>query len=284
VTSTDASQPLRPCCSVCPIGRVELEDVAGVGAADQGEMSEGDDAAEGAAVSVMPEPETAEPVAESDRVGEDTEEARKPKVSRNPQAPSRQEIDEHYATHLPFRDWCPCCVRGKMKNPAHYRIDSHARGVEEVHLDYCFMEELKILVTRDRNTKVTFSDVVRYKGRGMDGDVERVHENIRRLGRKRLVLRTDQEPALVDLAEAVKEGRTDPTTIEHSPAGESQSNGFIERAIQTVEEQVRTYKLGLEERVKLTIPNAHPLSYMAGAARRRLHNQVSGWQRRQDGV
>jgi hypothetical protein len=75
------------------------------------------------------------------------------------------------------------------------------------------------------------------------------------LGRERVILRTDQEPALIDLAEAVKEDRDELATLEHSPAVETQSNGFVERAMQMVEEQVRTYKLGLEQRIKTSIPN-----------------------------
>jgi hypothetical protein len=65
-----------------------------------------------------------------------------------------------------------------MKNPSHRKVRDHDKGVEEVHLDYCFTEGLKILVTRDRNTRVTFSDLVRCKGRGLEGDVERVRDNI----------------------------------------------------------------------------------------------------------
>jgi hypothetical protein len=99
------------------------------------------------------------------QVGEDAVEAQKPRVSRNPCAPSRKEIDERYATHLQFRDRCPCCVQGKMENPSHRKVRDHDRGVDEVRLDYCFMDGLKMLVTRDRNTRVTFSDLVRCKGR-----------------------------------------------------------------------------------------------------------------------
>ena len=39
------------------------------------------------------------------------------------------------------------------------------------------------------------------------------------------------------------------TMPEQSPVGGSQSNGFLERAIQTVEDQIRTLNLALEERL-----------------------------------
>jgi hypothetical protein len=195
---------------------------------------------------------------EQSQAGEDVEEARRPKVPKTPCKPSQREIDEHYATHLPFRDWCPCCTRGKKKNPNHTLVPAHEREVEEVHVDQCFLENLKSLVMRGRNTRATFSDVVLYKGRGREGPVERVQANLRKLGHKRIIIRTDQEPALINLAKAAKEARAEAIGLEHSPAGESQSNGLVERATQTVEEQVRTYKLGLEQRIQSSIPNDHP--------------------------
>ena len=29
--------------------------------------------------------------------------------------PSQQEVDEHFLSHLPFRNWCPHCMKGKAK-------------------------------------------------------------------------------------------------------------------------------------------------------------------------
>ena len=46
--------------------------------------------------------------------------------------------------------------------------------------------------------------------------------------------------------------------IEPSPVGESQSNGFIERAVRSVEEIVRTHKLALESRLGERIAIDHP--------------------------
>lgn len=44
------------------------------------------------------------------------EEARKPKMRRSPEEPTRQEREEHELTHLPFRSWCPCYVAAKAKH------------------------------------------------------------------------------------------------------------------------------------------------------------------------
>ena len=41
------------------------------------------------------------------------EEAIRPKTRASPKQPSAEEVENHMVTHLPFRDWCPHCVRGK---------------------------------------------------------------------------------------------------------------------------------------------------------------------------
>jgi hypothetical protein len=35
------------------------------------------------------------------------EEAREPKVLRDPGAPTEAEVERHNVTHQPFRSWCP---------------------------------------------------------------------------------------------------------------------------------------------------------------------------------
>ena len=68
-----------------------------------------------------------------------------------------------------------------------------------------------------------------------------------KLGHNKVVLRSDQEPAIFDLIAGVFEARQDPTIPHNSPVGESQSNGFVERAVRTVKDQVRTLRLALQK-------------------------------------
>ena len=58
---------------------------------ETGNGSEGGDAEEGGAES-------------------EPEEARRVKTAKAPAKPSKEEVDEHMVTHLPFRSWCPHCV------------------------------------------------------------------------------------------------------------------------------------------------------------------------------
>ena len=48
------------------------------------------------------------------------------------------------------------------------------------------------------------------------------------------------------LQEEVKKRRSAETLLENSPAGDSRANGIAERAVQSVAEQVRVLRAGLE--------------------------------------
>ena len=52
---------------------------------------------------------------------QEVEEADKPKPICKPLRPIIKEVEEHNLTHLPFRNWCIFCVRGKAKDDPHTR-------------------------------------------------------------------------------------------------------------------------------------------------------------------
>ena len=62
------------------------------------------------------EEERAETEDEGNQEQEEANEAIAPKI---PIKPSQEEVDSHMLTHLPFRSWCPHCVRGKSKGKPH---------------------------------------------------------------------------------------------------------------------------------------------------------------------
>ena len=66
-----------------------------------------------------------------------------------------------------------------------------------------------------------------------------------------MILKADGEYAIGDLlSEVARERGCLGTAIERSPTGSSSSNGLAERAVQSLEEKMRTIKLDLEERVQ----------------------------------
>ena len=82
-------------------------------------------------------------VESSEGEGIDSEDARKPNVASCPREPIRQERMEHEITHLPYRSWCPHCVRGKAKEEAHNRRNSEEDRegrVLSISMDYCGLQ------------------------------------------------------------------------------------------------------------------------------------------------
>eukprot|EP00972_Heterocapsa_arctica_P045698 6743263-Heterocapsa_arctica.AAC.1 len=51
-------------------------------------------------------------------------EGRRPRMMANPRTPSRIEVDEHMATHIPYKAWCPHCVIGGGRDMQHFMKDA----------------------------------------------------------------------------------------------------------------------------------------------------------------
>ena len=153
-----------------------------------------------------------------------------PIVPKHGYRPSAREVEEHNATHVPFRNWCPFCVAGKAKEEPHHRRDSDR--VDDLHvvsMDYVYMEDksgviatedegeaaededeevkqkgMPILVVCDRESKYVTSTVVPRKGphpyaiKSLGRDIRDI------LGYQRLVVKDDQEPAILALRQETK--------------------------------------------------------------------------------
>ena len=69
----------------------------------------------------------------------------------------------------------------------------------------------------------------------------------------KITIKTDQEPAILAIAEDVIRMRaangSDETISENSPTYSHQSNGIVERGVQSVEGMIRTLRSALEERM-----------------------------------
>ena len=92
--------------------------------------------------------------------------------------PSQAEIDDHMATHIPFRSWCEFCVMGKSRNVSHKSVKSEEDSVPKVSIDYAYLGKSKdkqedehkeedgmpMLVMRDRKSKAVMANIVPAKG------------------------------------------------------------------------------------------------------------------------
>ena len=46
---------------------------------------------------------------------------RNPRKLPDPKMPSKEEVEEHYLTHLPHRSWRQFCIQGKGKVAPHFK-------------------------------------------------------------------------------------------------------------------------------------------------------------------
>jgi len=194
------------------------------------------------------------------------EEGRRPVVKRSPHQPTNEEIREHNVSHVPYRNWCPVCVQGRGKEDHHKKAkEEEERGVPTAHVDYWFMRDHKgaelipVATLKLDVKKVHKAHVVPFKG-NVEGVAREIVRDLDEMGISgELIIKNDQEPALIDLVKEVKRLRTGGTQLEKSKKYDSQSNGAAERAVQSVEGITRTLKLALEKRLGCEIPCAHPV-------------------------
>ena len=67
---------------------------------------------------------------------------------------------------------------------------------------------------------------------------------------KKIILKSDQEPSIIALRDEIIKQREEETIPEESQVAESQSNGPVERAVQTIQGQTRTMKDDVPEETK----------------------------------
>ena len=101
-----------------------------------------------------------------------------------------------------------------------------------------------ILVMHCSESKLTWSKVVLRKGVEPYSVIS---------GHRGVILKSDGESSTTALKDAVKETCDVSMGVEVSPMGDSQANGDVERAIQTVQGQVRTMKSALDSTCKTSL-------------------------------
>ena len=194
-----------------------------------------------------------------ERVGLPREDENVRKI-QDPVRPCQGDVELHYLKeHIPFRSWCPICVKAFGREMDHKRDEGRERKLSEYSWDYCFPgDELgfkwTVLVGKERKSQSVMASAVPMKGFTtgkftVDKCLEFIDENGDR--EMSIVVKTDQEPSIEYVVnDLVKERSEGKTIVEESPKKSSGSNGVVERGVQEIEGRMRAIFLGLQERME----------------------------------
>ena len=125
-----------------------------------------------------------------------------------------------------------------------------------------------MLVMVDEATGNKYMRAVDHKGLGPDGDnswlVKDMHQELKAWGhpggaQNELIMRSDGEPAIVALREALTRCHGGRVTPEQPPKGEHQANGLAEVTGRHIRDQVRVMKLDLEKRLGRKVLEDEPV-------------------------
>ena len=180
-------------------------------------------------------------------------EADQPRVLKAPHAPTKEQRRLHEVTHCPPRSWCKHCVLGQSADKPHPTVAAQfgESTVTRINMDFCFLNE-DVTVTSDQHDETTAavtsmtvlvmqetlcSSVWAYALESKSAAaetwmVDQVVDDIGTVGlaKERIIVKSDQEPAITDLQRFVAHKRSDVgTALENSQVGPSNSNGRIER-------------------------------------------------------
>ena len=176
-----------------------------------------------------------------------------PSISSDPQDNTTQRT-------YSFRSWCPIASKRK-EGRRRTEMEEVKRGVVRPQLHSITKllaeddrdDKATAIVYKDDHTKMIFGHVCERKRASDTWVIEKIKEDIARLGCQDVILKGDGEPALVQVLENVKLAREAPSIIQHLPAYVPQANGAAEKAVQDYMGQVRAMTVGLEARLKCKV-------------------------------
>ena len=181
--------------------------------------------------------------------------------------PTVSEIVAYNRSHTPYRSWCKHCVAGRAPNLPH-RPRRPDQGIlkNEIAADYCVLRNAArdvsqpVLVAHDRRTGIYIAHAVPFKGAGVEWIACGMCESVG----------TTAESYSGRMASL----RSWTSWLRSPDSGETcrLSNGFVERAIQPVEDMIRTHKLALEEKIGEVL-KVDTAAMVADRALRRLLNK-----------
>ena len=174
--------------------------------------------------------------------------------------PTQEEVDLHRISRLPYRCWCPERVEAFARKWGHRKQET-SRSIPLVSCDYlyitknglCAREKLSeeereasatVLVMYCSSSHKPFANGVPRKGADAEGCVvECMRQNVVWLGHSRVTIRSDNDPALVQVVEraiaALKMSGVEHVVEEGLVPYDHQTNGAAESAVRLVKGYVQ---------------------------------------------
>ena len=114
------------------------------------------------------------------------------------------------------------------------------------------------MIMRDQRTGLTASFTCTSKGAQDTWVIRKLLESIDNWGYTKVILKTDGEPSIRQVAEEMKKARVHDTIPQSPPACDPAANGVADHAVQDVMGQLRAIKLGIEQRTKSIVATNGP--------------------------
>ena len=112
------------------------------------------------------------------------------RVARHPGDPTEAEIEEHCVTHVPYRSWCPVCVKAKGKEDdhpkdAHTQEDKMGLPIESLDDQLTASDGTRTLIIgKDESTGMPINHKVACKGPADDWVAKRIAKDPEDMGRR----------------------------------------------------------------------------------------------------
>ena len=217
-----------------------------------------------------------------------------------PETPSDKDREAHELTHLPTQPWCSVCVRAKGVDERHLRRPAgeraEAQGVDhmpEIQFDHAYLSsvnekvvQLRMRTILDTSTGYGTACVIDVKGGGDKYAISSAVSFLKELEYTRFRLRTDPEPAIRAMVDAVVKCLSDDRAVEQILPEETVPErhaglGGLEGWHNLLQGHIRALRLDVEDRFGSIVGVTHQgVSWLVRHATWLLNR----FQRRQNGA
>ena len=214
--------------------------------------------------------------------------SREPLAPAVPQVPTDEQKMKHYPTHQPYAPWCEFCISNRAREDVHQSVTPSSAG-SVVSFDFGYVsrledekDKLTVLFAHDQHTKMMHSVPTQQKGgRSLVYLCTELVRFILHLGHQAVILRCDDEPSTVALANSTRKSLRSfgvSCKLEFVTVGNHQGNGAAEVTVQVIRQLGMCFLQRLEAGGGLDKPvfgAHHPLTAWCLVHASWIHNRYA---------